>query len=53
MSGTECKIPSGCLSSNLQGFDGKPDGKGKNGKPRRIREDNINTLRTGDANLRF
>jgi hypothetical protein len=32
---------------------GKPEGKRPLGRPRRRWEDNINTLRTGDANLRF
>jgi hypothetical protein len=32
---------------------GKPEGKSPSGRPRRRWEDNVNTLRTGDANLRF
>jgi hypothetical protein len=32
---------------------GKPEGKRPLGRPRRKWEDNINTLRTGDADLRF
>jgi hypothetical protein len=32
---------------------GRPEGKRPLGRPRRRLEDNINTLRTGDANLRF
>jgi len=32
---------------------GKPEGKRPLGQPRRRWEDNINTLRTGDADLRF
>ena len=32
---------------------GKPEGKRPRGRPRRSWEDNINTLRTGDADLRF
>jgi hypothetical protein len=32
---------------------GKPEGKRPFGRPRRRWEDNVNTLRTGDANLRF
>ena len=32
---------------------GKPEGKRSLGRPRRRWEDNINTLRAGDADLRF
>jgi hypothetical protein len=32
---------------------GKSEGKRPLGRPRRRWEDNINTLRTGDANLHF
>jgi len=34
-------------------FVGKPEGKRSLGRPRRRWEDNINTLRTGEADLRF
>jgi len=32
---------------------GKPEGKSQLGRPRRRWEDNVNTLWTGDADLRF